>query len=589
MSIQPGYTSLTPAVPASTTGASELADTPADSGGLPPDDIDWPPPECVAANRLYARWAAWHAGDPAMLSAVYANTVGYSVDPQFSTRSPQYTSGTVQQAPRTFWGAPPTPGALRSAKLHVPLAGDIAAVSADLLFGEPPALVVPDKPGGSGASPSQDPTQQWLDRMMSEGGLQVALLEGAEIASAYGGVYLRVGWDEAVADHVLFDVIPPDAAVPQWRSGHLSAVTFWRELARTDDGKIYRHLERHEPGRIYHGLYVSGDSAKLGRRKPLQAHPETAEFATLVGGEGWVDTGAQGLCVEYIPNMRPNRRDRGSPLGRSDFDGIEGVLDALDEAWTSWMRDIRIGKGRILVPDVYFENQGPGRGANWDAEKEVYTQINALPGADGLAMQVVQFAIRVEEHERTCQALTAQALRGAGYSVQTFGESGEVAATATEVVARERRSFTTRGRKANYCRPCLGRIANTALQVQIAKFGTDGLRALVPDIEWPDGVAVDPLAQAQALQMLSGAGAISTRTKVEILHPDWDDERIDAEVAAIQKAAQPPPGLAPTSDAQPPGEPPTGGPAGTSPPDGPPVQAPRQVANGRAPAQVGSR
>jgi hypothetical protein len=39
-----------------------------------------------------------------------------------------------------------------------------------------------------------------------------------------------------------------------------------------------------------------------------------------------------------------------APLGRSDFSGLEISLDTLDEAHASWMRDIRLGKARLIVP-----------------------------------------------------------------------------------------------------------------------------------------------------------------------------------------------------------------------------------------------
>jgi hypothetical protein len=37
--------------------------------------------------------------------------------------------------------------------------------------------------------------------------------------------------------------------------------------------------------------------------------------------------------------------------GRSDFDGSEQWFNRLDGVWTSWMRDLRLARGRILVPE----------------------------------------------------------------------------------------------------------------------------------------------------------------------------------------------------------------------------------------------
>jgi A118 family predicted phage portal protein len=507
---------------------------------LPTDPtLVWPPPELGDAIRAYTKWAAWWSGDTEQLARVYATSVGFA-DPIVDARDRR---GLVQLLPRFFHGAPAARGALKSAKLHIPLAADIATTSADLLFGEAPALVAAEdgdtKRPESTATAS--PTQQRLDEFM-ENGLQAVLLEAAEIAAAFGGVYVRIGWDTSIADLPLFDAIAPDAAVPEFRSGQLTAVTFYKTLSAQGDGKTWRHLERHEPGRILHGLYCSGDDKTLGQKMPLTAHPETAPFATLPGGGENIATGADGLCAEYVPNMRPNRRLRGSQLGRSDFDGVETVMDALDEAWTSWMRDLRLGKGRIMVPEAYLDSAGRGQGALFDTEQEVFQQLNALPGAGqgGLQLTNVQFDIRVVEHQQTCQSLTEEAVRGAGYSAQTFGMSGEAAATATEVVARERRSYTTRSKKMNYFKPALRRLARTALQVDVAQFKTKGILPVLPDVEFPDGVAVDPQAQATTLQLLKAAQAVSIKTAVEMLHPDWDDTRVASEVKLIEAEGAPP-------------------------------------------------
>src|SRR5690606_13784072 len=135
-----------------------------------------------------------------------------------------------------------------------------------------------------------------------------------------------------------------DAAVPEWRWKRLAAVTFWSILEQ-DGQRVVRHLERHERGRIVHQLY-EGSADDLGRPIPLSEHPATEWAADVVNADSAIETGTQRLTAAYVPNVRPSRAWRGvpqlAPLGRSDFDGIEGLLDALDETYTSWMRDVRL-------------------------------------------------------------------------------------------------------------------------------------------------------------------------------------------------------------------------------------------------------
>ncbi|MGY4901472.1 hypothetical protein [Streptomyces sp. 900116325] len=98
------------------------------------------------------------------------------------------------------------------------------------------------------------------------------LLTAGETAAALSGVFLRVTWDRAAAaDRPLLTVVHPDQAVPEWTFGIMTAVTFWRALPGTGSA-VWRHLERHERGKILHGLY-EGTGDQLGRRVPLTEHP----------------------------------------------------------------------------------------------------------------------------------------------------------------------------------------------------------------------------------------------------------------------------------------------------------------------------
>jgi len=324
-----------------------------------------------------------------------------------------------------------------------------------------------------------------------------------------------------------------DAAVPEWRWGALAAVTFWEELSR-DDREVIRHLERHEPGVIRHGVY-KGTPTDLGKPIDLAAFPETEKLLPVIA------TGLPKLTAEYIPNMKPNRLWRSlpaaAPMGRSDFAGTEGFMDALDETWSSWMRDIRLGKSRLIVPETALESLGPGQGSRWDPTREVYEGLNLLAQPGQNQITEVQFAIRHAEHRASVDAELEAILRGAGYSAQTFGLAGEVAITATEVAAKERASVTTRGRKIGYTRPPVASALETLLMVDQAVFHSD-VTPVKPDLDFGDYVGESVADLAQTAQLMLAAEAASVETRVQYVHPEWDDDQVKAEVARIM-AEQP--------------------------------------------------
>ncbi|MCM2394351.1 capsid protein [Streptomyces albipurpureus] len=489
---------------------------------LPTADTPWPPVDPTVQTAL-ADWDAWYSSEPERLAERYRNRGSQTP----ANRPAQYAGGVRGKLARWFWGEP-TPAGETVSKLHIPLAGDIARTSSGLLFSEPPALIG-----------ENDTTQTRLDAMAKS--LHPTLLEAGELAAAHGGAYLRVVWDTEVSDRPWIDVVAADRAAPEFRYGRLTAVTFWTVLdsGDTSDRRVFRHLERHEKGRIYHGLY-EGSSSTLGAVRPLADHPATAPLSEEVDAEGGLDTGApQHLTASYMPNVRPARAWRHVPSaaywGQSDFQGIEGLMDALDEAWTSWMRDIQDGKSRIIVADSLLQSLGPGQGVSWE-DRRVYTGLSMLPRAgDPNPITSVQFAIRVKEHADTCAALVQEAARQAGYSAGTFGEHGEgQAVTATEIKARERRSLATRARKALYADPALSDILAAQLAVEAGfRFGVRGLDSKPPEVEFQDSISEGVGELATTAELLRRAEAASTQTLVEMLHPDWDKDQVRAETDAI--------------------------------------------------------
>lgn len=506
----------------------------------------WPPIPAVVSGPV-EEWAAWYSGDPARLANVYGAAAVTSpsgiVTPGVYGRG---EGGIIGAAKRLFWGSPTGPDRSRG-KLHMPLAQDIATASADLLFGE--AIAVEwDSPGAE-------------DRMayVFEGNdAPSQLSEAAELAAALGGVYLRAGWDAEVADHALMSVVHADKVVPRFRYGRLWEAIVW-ELLEEDGGRIWRHLEHHEPGVIRHTLHI-GSADRLGPAVSLDQRPETAGLPEAV------PTGLPGLALVYVPNVRPVPQWRHDPLGRnlgrSDFGarGVTGFMDAVDETWTSWLRDLRLGKARLLVSQTMLDNTGPGRGAMIDLDREVYEAVNFhQPEAATLDSMVSsqQFAIRVAEHAQTVEALMSVVVRACGYSGSTFGLTQDVAKTATEVNSYDSRSRVTRERKTRYWGSGLTRFFTvlSALDARIFT-GTAG----VPTVTFPPDSTPNVLDTAQAVSAFRAAQAMSIETGVRLAQPDLDEEGVRAEVARIAEetaAAAPAPvidpfGLAGADTAEPP-------------------------------------
>lgn len=495
-----------------------------------PMSDEWPPKHLAEVHRDVEIWAAWWSGRPDELSRVYGGGHN-STEQSFSQRG---LRGSLNALGRWFWGQPARVGEQRS-KLHVPVAAEIARVSADLLFGQPPSIVVADLDSEDAAAVA---TQERIDVLLGER-THAQLYEAAEACSALGHVYLKGGWDLDIDPTApLPSTVDADAAYPTYQHGRLRDVLFVREWS--DAGEVLRHFELHERGIIWHAAYL-GTPTSLGRPVPLQAHPETEDLVQdgMVADDSrpgaGIETGIDRLDVVGIPNARATnwRHIPGARyLGQADIAGVEPALDALDDNWTSLMRDVRHGRSRIHVPAHMLETRGKGQGATVDLDREVYTGLNSPP--DGLLqLTTTQFAIRDAQHLNIANALLERIAGGSGYDQQTLGMAGDVAITATESWAKQVRSQGTRRAKIRNVRPELIEFTRIMLDLDRARFRGRGNPDLSIDVLFPDTVSESMLARAQTIAQLRAAEVISIPTAVEMQHGDWDDEAIQAEVDRI--------------------------------------------------------
>lgn len=490
----------------------------------------WPPKGTERVMADIAAWSAWYAGDVEALDKAYAPTT-------------QTTDRQTLRRKTRWWGRARTghPTGARKHVLHLPIAADLASTSADLLYADHPVLTHDTASVQDRLSVIQN--EEFFD----------TILTGAEIGAALGGRYHRVTWDREVApDAPFITTIDADAAYPTFRWGRLVDVSFVTEVKR-DQHQVWRHVEhhylRHGYGQISHALH-EGTPNNLGHVVPLADLPETEHLAAIVNEDGEVQqtTPTPGLFVAYFPNLTPQRTWRkdqfGRYLGRSDLDGVEDFMDAADETWNSLMRDVRLGKGRIMIAEhLLGDLDGTPM---FDLEQEAFTKLTTIAQPNStLPIEQVQLAIRVDEHLKVIDRLTATIIHQAGYSSSTFTEhTGDTDITATEVRAREKRSLTRRDRKIAKETPALRQLLTKLLAVDAVEFNNGRDLATITTepvrVDFPTGVQETPLELARTNRELRNARAASTYTLVKYQNPGWADAEIEAEVQRIIDEENPP-------------------------------------------------
>ena len=500
---------------------------------MPAENTPWPPKAWQPAYAQYAENDAWLTGDTKALERMYVGSRGAT----HQRAGVPYSGGLVGAASRLFWGRP-APSNEQRTRLHVPIPADLATLASDLQYSDPPVTSLAEEVKNKAAAAR-------MDEVLNGDDHHAMLNSMGEIKSALGASVIVPRWDTELEDHVWLDYAAADCVIPTFRHGRLVEVTLWSEWL---DGQTYwRHLEHHMVGAIEHALF-QGTATSLGQRVDFSAREETKYLIGKVDENSRMLTGIDRLTAAYLPNAPALAWRKKGPLkdaGRSDFNQLLPLFDNADEAWSSWMRDLKLGMARLFVPEAYLRSNGPGAGASFDTFREMLVGLN-VPGAiDGLTIEAQQFAIRVEEHKKTMDEITGQILQKAGYSPSAWG-LGDVSssqATATEIQHRERRTETTRTKKNLYDRKVLSRMGSVALELDGILFPGKGGGRYDLNVVFPPISRVDPKVEAETIGLLKVAEAISTETAVRRANPDADDTWIGEEVARIQrvKDAQLPP------------------------------------------------
>lgn len=403
--------------------------------------------------------------------------------------------------------------------IHVPVANDISETSSAFLFGESPIIRFDSDSEG------MKDNQKQLDDMLTKSGFFQKIVEGAEIASAIGGVYIKVAWDSELSENPIPVVAQCEQAFPEFKFGKLVKVTLVYEVSN-DGSTVYRLAEIISKGKIENVLY-KGSSDNLGSKANL------GDCEATKGLDETIETGEAMTCV-YVPNLLPNKLNRQSPMGRSDYQGQETLMDALDEVFSAWMVDVQIARGKIHVPSGYVKELEGGK-KDFNIDTMMYEELDVDPTAMTDPIKTTQFEIRSDQFEKTCLNLLDRIITSAGYSPQSFGLNiAGRAESGTALNVRERKSFATTNKKQSYWEPALKELVKAMCLIKQAYLGgsfTCDLDAI--NVEFSDGISNNMSEVSNSVKTLADAKAISTDTKVRMVHPEWTDEQVTEEVERI--------------------------------------------------------
>lgn len=438
--------------------------------------------------RDYRRAAAWYAGDEKKL-----RTYGGS-----------------------FWRSG------EDVQLHVPIAADIAAMSAALLFAQSPEI-----------HSAHAETDRRIAEILQKCRFYPTLLQAAELASVYGGVFLKWSWN-LEDGHPTLTAVPGDCGLPVYKNGRLVEIRLWSLLKQENDTH-FRLEESYTPDGCIRSTLYRGSKTELGRSVPLGSIAEAKGIRPLAR------SGAKCMLAFYVPNLLPGRKHPELPFGRSDFDSLYPLFDALDEAYSAIQRETRLTKTTVIVPAEYLRRRDalfPDEKPTWvySNASGVFTALDIDSDRASSPITVINPAPHASERIALCGELVRRILSLAGYAPQSAGlDISGSAESGTALSMRERKSIRTTEAKKTLWWQAIHDLIRAMLRLDAAVFGSK------IDIEASVSVELPSLAQPDFAQMsgivrdLMGAGAISPESAVELLHPDWDEAEKQAEAQRLRE------------------------------------------------------
>lgn len=164
----------------------------------------------------------------------------------------------------------------------------------------------------------------------------------------------------------------------------------------------------------------------------------------------------------------------------------------------------------------------------------MYEELDVDPTSMTKVIEATQFEIRSAQFEQTCLNLLDRIITSAGYSPQSFGLNiAGRAESGTALNVRERKSFSTTNKKQSYWEDGLKDLIKAMCVIKQTFLGGNFTCDLDVNIAFSDGISNNLSEVSNSVKTLSDAKAISTDTKVRMVHPEWTDEQVQEEVERI--------------------------------------------------------
>lgn len=488
-------------------------------------------------SRRITEYRVWSMGNSYVLRRFFVGTLEYRTCNYFWTRAP-----------------------LSYRMIHSGLPGLICSKMPRILFGNgiaPTVSVYKDsgEVDKNKTKAATDYTLQLIDKVK----LRDVLTECATNESWGGHSFIKFSFDTDLSNFPIIeaaDIMSTEVVKERNETVAIIFKTWYEDKKKGNQQRKYRLDEIYTTDAtgdavIRYELYelTTGEE----KRVPLNSIPETQKIVETVNGDDEVVfTGLKGMLAFEKPNKLPSLEFPHSNYGASDFEGATDSFDAVDEAYSTIINEIRDNRtfryfashnfrrdkdtGEILTPDDGFTKNFVLTEGDIDQEQGV--NKNRI---------VDQIPDKTEEHKAKYLTAVTVALNKAGLSPYSIGITGLESINQSAESQQERNKVTLETRKAKLelWTPYLSKVLSQLLAFNTYLLNTVGVKQ--DDMPLPDmditlsTVMIDFGEYLQDTDkdlvdiwgLAKSQGISSTQNAVRELHKSWSEKQILDETNAI--------------------------------------------------------
>lgn len=489
-------------------------------------------------SRRITEYRVWSMGNSYVLRRFFVGTLEYRTCNYFWTRAP-----------------------LSYRMIHSGLPGLICSKMPRILFGNgiaPTVSVYKDsgEVDKNKTKAATDYTLQLIDKVK----LRDVLTECATNESWGGHSFIKFSFDTELSNFPIVEAADIMATEVVKERNETVAIVFktWYD----DSAKKGNKDRKYRLDEIY-TTDATGDaviryelyelSTGEEKRVPLNSIPETQKIVEAVNADDEiVFTGLKGMLAFEKPNKLPSLEFPHSNYGASDFEGATDSFDAVDEAYSTIINEIRDNRtfryyssnnfrrdkdtGEILTPDDGFTKNFVLTEGDIDQEQGV--NKNRV---------VDQIPDKTEEHKAKYLTAVTVALNKAGLSPYSIGITGLESINQSAESQQERNKVTLETRKAKLelWTPYLAKVLSQLLAFNTYLLNRVGVKQ--DDMPLPDmdiTLSTVTLDFGEYLQdtdkdlvdiwgLAKTQGISSTQNAVRELHKSWSEKQILDETNVI--------------------------------------------------------